>query len=250
MTSHFLRSARELPRELPTVARFLRESAGATTLQDRLGLLARFYEISGRVPCVHKQSEMIPIVRAILDFDPAVPGCVVEAGTFKGASAAKLSLAAERVGRRLFVFDSFAGIPDNAEWMDAAKIVGSDREGRERFDPGGYRGTRAEVEGTLSRFGARAACELVEGWVEDTLPRFAEPVCVAFLDVDLAASTRTCLDALHPLLAEGGVIFSHDGHLPLVRDVFASDPRFRYEGIGRGRLVRLEKRPGPRARSA
>ena len=242
MSDHWLRSARELPRELPAVARFLRDAVGATTASDRLGLLARFYEISGRVPCVHKQSEILPIVRAILGFDPAVRGCVVEAGTWKGASAAKLSLACAHVERRLFVFDSFAGLPDNAEWMDAAAIVGSDREGPERFDPGGYRGTRAEVERTLTRFGARDTCELVEGWFEDTLPHFREPVCVAFLDVDLAASTRTCLAALHPLLSEGGVIFSHDGHLPLVREVFESDERFAYDGIGAGRLVRLEKR--------
>jgi hypothetical protein len=52
------------------------------------------------------------------------------------------------------------------------------------------------------------------------MPKFNEPVAAAYLDVDLAASTRTCLKYLYPLLEKGGSLYSQDGHLPLVISVF------------------------------
>jgi O-methyltransferase len=88
------------------------------------------------------------------------------------------------------------------------------------------------------------------GWFEDTLKDFHEPIAVAFLDVDLAASTRTCLKYLYPRITEGGVLFSHDGYMPLVRAVFA-DTQFweqevgcrmpTVEGLGRRKLLRIVK---------
>jgi O-methyltransferase len=45
----------------------------------------------------------------------APPGVIVEAGCYKGGSTAKFSLMAEKVNRDLVVFDSFQGIPENAE---------------------------------------------------------------------------------------------------------------------------------------
>jgi O-methyltransferase len=45
----------------------------------------------------------------------APPGVVVEPGCYKGSSTAKFSLIARKAGRDLVVFDSFQGIPDNAE---------------------------------------------------------------------------------------------------------------------------------------
>jgi len=53
------------------------------------------------------------------------------------------------------------------------------------------------------------------------MPTFDQSVIVAYIDVDLANSTRTCLKYLFPRLVRGGVIFSQDGHLPLVIDVMA-----------------------------
>jgi O-methyltransferase len=95
------------------------------------------------------------------------------------------------------------------------------------------------------------SCEFVEGLFDDTMPRFSVPIVTAFLDVDLASSTRTCLKYLYPLLVPGGVLIAHDGHLPLVRDVY-SDAEFwtkevgcrkpHVEGLGTQKLLKIVKR--------
>jgi O-methyltransferase len=75
-------------------------------------------------------------------------------------------------------------------------------------------------------------------------------VAAAYVDVDLASSTRTCLRHLYPLLVPGGALFSHDGHLPLVQEVLTDDafwrdevgwPRRPIEGLGERKLVVIRK---------
>jgi O-methyltransferase len=79
---------------------------------------------------------------------------------------------------------------------------------------GEYTGTFEEVRGNVNKYGEVSVCRFVRGWFSETLPSFREPVSVAFVDVDLVSSVRTCLRYLYPLLLPGGVIFSHDGHIP------------------------------------
>src|SRR5262249_29249115 len=70
-----------------------------------------------------------------------------------------------------------------------------------------------------------------KGWFADTLPDFDEPVDVVLLDVDLLASTRTCLVHLAPRLRPGGVIFTQDGHLRAIADLLG-DPGFWRDEVG------------------
>ena len=71
---------------------------------------------------------------------------------------------------------------------------------------------------------------------------------MAFVDVDLLASVRTCLRELMPRLREGGVLFSHDGHLRAVHELLATEsfwlheigvPVPRIEGLGETKLLRV-----------
>jgi len=72
----------------------------------------------------------------------------------------------------------------------------------------------------------------------------------AVTDLDLAASTRTCLQYLYPLLVPGGSLFSHDWHLPLGQEAFNDDAFWRnvvghdrppIQGLGRSKLLRITK---------
>ena len=243
------RTLAELPAELGPALRFLRghRRCRHTGPGDRLRMLARFYLTSLLVDCPHKQSEILEIAEAILALDPSTPGCVVEAGSYRGGSAAKLSVVCARAGRRLLVFDSFRGLPDNDEVSEGAEVLGSRTTGPERFAAGAYRGTRARVEETIARLGEPSVCALREGWFADTLPGLDGEVALAFLDVDLASSTRTCLEHILPRLAEGAVVFSHDGHLPRVRELLAAGEPWAslglappaIEGLGARRLIRF-----------
>lgn len=214
-------------------------------VKDRLFLLKRFYLISASVECAHSQQDILRLSEIVLSLPSSIKGCIVEAGAYKGGSAAKLSLLARLVGRSLVVFDSFKGIPQNAE-RNSVREAGL--AFAIRFSEGDYRGTIEEVRRNVSRYGDIRRCRFVEGWFEETMPRFSEQVAVVFLDVDLASSTRTCLERLYPLLVERGYLVSHDAHLPLVKAVF-DDSRFWLEQVGcprpvmerAGRLIIIRK---------
>lgn len=215
------------------------------SLMQRLKLVLQLYRISYHVRCEHSQTEIIRFIRAILSIPSNQDGCVIEAGSFKGGSTAKFSLAARLANRELLVFDSFEGIPENSEPHDK-NIFG----GRVGFFRGDYCGTLEEVKANVSRFGDIGVCRFVKGFFKDTMPHFDRPVAVAYLDVDLASSTRTCLKHLWPLLIPGGVIFSQDGHLPLVLDVFEDDrfwsgevgvPKPTPMNVGTNKLIWVQK---------
>lgn len=208
-------------------------------------LAGRLLAAHENIYCDHTHEEMDEILRAIFATPPSVPGCIVEAGCFKGGSTAKLSIAAAMTGRRLVAFDSFEGFPDNSE-AHGLTIFGEVPD----FSRGKYLGTFEEVSRNVARFGEPGACGLVRGWFDQTMPQFTEPIAVAFIDVDLQSSTRTCLRHLYPRLTAGGLIFSHDGHLPLcvevmdgadfwTREVGCARPSI--TGLNTDQLVRITK---------
>jgi O-methyltransferase len=192
----------------------LRRNTGLSVLQ-RTRLLWSFFWISVRVESPHTNRDILAFVCAMLR-NRCVPGSYVECGCYKGSSTAKFSLVASLLGKKLFVFDSFAGIPENDE-EHGFNIYGE----RTAFKKGDFAGGEREVRDNIRRYGALETCELVKGWFEETLPAFHETVSAAYLDVDLESSTKTCLKYLYPLLDRSGIIMSQDGHLPLVIRVFS-----------------------------
>lgn len=216
-------------------------------LYQRLDIIKKLSIISMNVDCPHSQADMLAFITSILSL--SVPGCFVEAGCYKGGSTAKFSLAVHHAGRRLFVFDSFEGIPPNDEPHNKS-IFGTPVE----FHEGDYCGTFLEVKDTINTYGYPDVCELVKGWFEHTMPGFHEPIAGIYLDCDLASSTRTCLIHLYPKLEVGGVVYSQDGHLPLVLEVFDDDHFWeaevgcrkpRIEGLGTRQLIKIVKEYQP-----
>jgi len=204
-------------KELRAVARFVSHQHGQETFLQRCSLLSRSVRASFGIKCGHRESEALSVIGSILGANPTQPGCIVEAGAFKGGSAAKFSLAAGLTGRQLVIFDSFQGIPPNAEQhvqTDGVQV---------EFPEGEYAGSLEEVRDAIRRYGDLSTCRFVEGWFDETMPGFDDPVAVAYIDVDLASSTRTCLRCLYPHLVSDGVIYSQDGHLELVVDVLRDD---------------------------
>jgi hypothetical protein len=217
------------PKDIPAALGFIFSGTKSpTTLGARLTLVLKFYKISYYVDCPHTEHEMISITRQIMDLGAAngahagahgaVPGAIVEAGSFHGGSTAKLSLVAKLCGRELHVFDSFAGMPENAE------AHGKSIYGREHHFP---RGSHAvafeEVRGNVARYGDASRAHFHKGFFSDTMPSFHEPVAAACVNVDLAQSTRDCFRYLYPLLPPGGIIISQDAHFPWIIELFEND---------------------------
>jgi O-methyltransferase len=196
------------PNERTAIHKFLK-TAPSGTRRQRKTITKAIREVHKWVDCQHLQEEMLQVITQILNFSKDIPGVVVEAGTFKGGSAANLSHACAYRDRRLVVFDSFQGIPDNNEPHDLTifgDIIGN--EGSPGFAKGAYDGPLDIVKNNIQKYGKIEVCEFVEGWFADTMPNFERPVIVAYIDVDLASSTRTCMRYLFPRLVPGDVIFS------------------------------------------
>jgi O-methyltransferase len=139
----------------------------------------------------------LAIALKILETPPEVSGDVIECGTWKGGSAANLSLVCDIVGRKLRIYDSFEGLPEGKP---------GDREAA-AYDKGDYCGPLEEVKANIGKYGKIDCCEFIQGWFDDTLPDLNSPVLLAFLDVDLEASLDICVRSIWPNLTEQGYIF-------------------------------------------
>lgn len=203
------------------IARLQRDMAAFfPAFKDQKFWLDRLKAIDNNVQSAHNSSHILQFLIAILKLDPAVQGCIVEAGAYKGGGTSKISLFSKHVNRRLIVFDSFEGLPENEEpHLNST-------EGhtiKDWFKGGNFAGSLAEVRSNVERYGNIDVCEFMPGWFEQTMPLFNKPVALAYLDVDLASSARTCLKYIYPLLSKGGAIFSQDGDFPLVIEVLKDE---------------------------
>jgi len=135
-------------------------------------------------------------------------GVFVECGAYKGGSTANLSIIAAHCGRRLVVFDSFEGMPEPDE-TDREHLLLASRQ-IHSYDVDAWNSSLPEVRQNVDRYGELSACEFRDGYFEETMPAFDEPVVLAFLDVGLRSSAETAMSELWPLLVDGSLLFTHD----------------------------------------
>jgi hypothetical protein len=140
-------------KDLGIVISFLILKPPNISFLQRFYIIKQLYLTSYFVDCAHTQYEMLSFIKEILSIPQDREGCIVEAGSYKGGSTAKFSLAAKLVNRKLIVFDSFEGIPAHTEYSD-------------KFPKGSYCGTMEEVKDNVKKFGAIEICEFVKGYFE------------------------------------------------------------------------------------
>ena len=130
-----------------------------------------------------------------------VPGDFVECGVFKGLYAATMAayLDFETCDKTLFLYDTFAGIPE--AYSD---------EIERRFNDE-YSEVENWHDGVLERFAAYPNVEIVKGVLPDILER-RSPDEIAFLHVDLnaAAAEIGVLEVLFDRVADGGIVLLDD----------------------------------------
>ena len=101
-----------------------------------------------RIPSGSSYKSHLAMALKLFEMDPQKPGVVVECGTWKGASAANLSLVCRSVGRQIHIYDSFQGLPAPQE---------GDREAP-YYTAGDYCGTLNDVRRNISEAGAIDCC--------------------------------------------------------------------------------------------
>jgi len=150
-----------------------------------------------------------------------VAGDVVECGTARGGSAALLGLTLQTrdADRRLWVFDTFEGMPEpsanDPDEQLARKYVGT------------CRGSIEDVTALFERLQLTSRTTLVKGLFQDTLQNTPiESVAFLHLDGDWYDSVMVCLQTLYDKVSAGGIVQIDDygyweGAKKAVGDFFA-----------------------------
>ena len=143
-----------------------------------------------------------------------VEGDLVECGVAKGGCAAMMALVSRGFGsrRKLWLFDSYEGLPDPTEKDfvngKAGEMIGPLLKGM-------LVGTMDQVEYLMfDKCGLpRKEVVMVKGWFQDTLPpakKTIGKIAVLRLDGDWYESTKCCLDNLYDNVSSGGFVIIDD----------------------------------------
>lgn len=136
-----------------------------------------------------------------------VPGDIVECGVYNGGSAGVMVYPVLRnlgLPRRVWLLDSFAGLPEPG-----------DRDDAEAWEwVGRCRGDVREVETVFRNLNIWSPrVKIVQGWLRDTLPSLTseiDRIALLHLDVDWYDSTKLCLEHFYDRVVPGGVIVVDD----------------------------------------
>lgn len=148
--------------------------------------------------------------------EEGVPGDVIETGVWRGGTTIFMRgvlRAYGETGRRVYVADSFQGVPPpDTETYPAD--AGTDLH----LWPG-LAVSEQEVRANFERFGLLDdQVVFVPGWFRDTLPALRHHTwSVIRLDGDLYESTTDSLEHLYPGLAPGGWVIVDDYEIPACR---------------------------------
>ncbi len=150
--------------------------------------------------------------------EAGVPGDIVECGVARGGCAGLMGLAMlddpAALNRRLWLFDSFEGLPPPTS-ADVDPIIGSTGAHVRPLSKGACLGSVEDVSYVIFEYFSmpEPRVRLVKGWFEDTLiPARSEltEIGVLRIDGDWYESTRTCLSALYDRVSPGGFVIVDD----------------------------------------
>lgn len=214
-----------------------------------LALVRRSFVATRTIETASGFLEHLTIAERILAVPDGVEGVVVECGSYKGGSTASLSLACGLSGRKLHVFDSFAGLPEPAaeDRVHVLSVCGV----AHTYERGMYAANLDEVRANVGRVGLLDSCVFHPGFFSETLSGFDLPTAVAFVDVDLVESLELCVRAIWPRLLPNGTLFVHEAEHDAVARFFARDEWWERELgcsapglVGAGSGLGLEPRDG------
>jgi O-methyltransferase len=193
------------------IKKFIARAESPAELIFRQKLLKRFGIIQNKIQCAHSPFQFVLMAEYI--FNLKEDGPLVQCGCFKGGSTAKLSLLAEKMGRVLYVCDSFQGLPD----VDNKKELLLEGHGDmpvAAFAAGEYSGSLEEVRDNIRRYGNLDQCVFVPGFFNASLKDLDVKPAFVFIDVDLISSARDCLRYLWPRSTANCYWFTHEAGYP------------------------------------
>jgi O-methyltransferase len=161
-------------------------------------------------------ASMCDAVRYVVEHD--IPGDVVECGVWRGGMmmAAALTLRGLGAERRLWLYDTFDGMPEPDPVLDGRDAHRRWRRSRPRRAGSDWcLADLDDVTANMASLGySDGLIRFVEGPVEETIPgTMPDRIAVLRLDTDWYQSTRHELEHLAPLVTPVGVLIIDDyGH--------------------------------------
>jgi O-methyltransferase len=134
---------------------------------------------------------------------------VIETGVWRGGACILMRGVLKAYGdtkRRVWVADSFQGLPRPADEHDEHDLAGKLHQCTELAVP------VERVKANFERYGLLdEQVHFLKGWFRDTLPHAPiDRLAVARLDGDMYESTMDALEALYPKLSIGGFLIVDD----------------------------------------
>ena len=152
-------------------------------------------------------------------------GDFVEMGCYKGDTSLVLAEIIRGSGKRLFIYDSFEGLPEKAK--EDESVLGAEFRGGELF------ASKREVKERFLRAGLPVPV-IKKGWFSElTEADLPEKIAFSFLDGDFYESIRDSLRLVLPKMVPRGVLIVHDYTNPALPGVKrAVDEVFSESGTG------------------
>ncbi len=146
-----------------------------------------------------------------------VPGDLIETGVWRGGASIFMKAVLEAhgaTGRRLFVADSFQGLPP----PELERFPQDRGDKLHKFDFLAV--SQEQVEENFRKYGLLdESVVFLKGWFKDTLPAAPiERLALIRLDGDMYSSTMDALGALYPKLSPGGFCIIDDYNLKTCRE--------------------------------
>jgi O-methyltransferase len=128
-----------------------------------------------------------------------IPGCVAELGVYKGNFAKYINVSFP--DRKLFLFDTFEGFPEQDRQKDTEKGFSFQKKGH-------LSGTSVEL--VLKKMKYPENCIVKKGYFPETAKDINENFVFVSIDTDLFEPIYNGLCYFYPKLHLGGYIFVHD----------------------------------------
>ncbi len=160
------------------------------------GAFHHYYEIAA--PRTLVSADRCHVLYTLLRQALGVEGDVWECGVYRGGTAAMLAalLAERKSTKRLFLFDTFEGMPAT----DAAK---------DKHLGGDFADTSARE--VADYVGHAELCVIRKGFIPETFAGLESArIAFAHIDVDIYRSIIDCLDFIWPRLSPGGFVVFDD----------------------------------------
>lgn len=180
---------------------------GPDSKVKRHELTCLFETIDKNVKCEHSCADAYYQADYILR-NQHVEGPIVEFGAYAGGMSCKLSHVAELINKKYIIFDSFQGLPKDAEY----ECYDPNMSFLGKFKKNQFSCSLTEVQINLQKYGMFFLCEFVDGMIEDTLPKKNITPSHVFIDVDIVETAKFIIENIYGQM-NCNTLFTHEACL-------------------------------------